>query len=123
MHTIARLSLFAMFPLMFAVGDAYAGNTPASCQRAYDACDRQCNLEDPKHGLSYATCSAGCVASKAKCEGGIIYDKSADWTSKQYNAAKKEYNETAKPWIDEKSEQASEAIDEALKNSEQEYPK
>lgn len=81
--------------------------TPAQCDANYAACDAKCKAEDPKHGFSYATCSAGCVAKKGACDSEIIYDKSADWTKKQYDAAK--------PWVEEK-------LDNAPANTEYTYP-
>lgn len=103
----------SLFPLTFAFvltvsGAAFAQTpTAAQCSAEYTACDTQCNAADPKHGISYAGCSAKCVAKKAACESEIIYDKSATWTKKQYD--------TAKPWVEEK-------IDNAPANTEYTYP-
>lgn len=81
--------------------------TAAQCDARYNACDAKCKAEDPKRSFSYATCSAACVAKKGACDSEIIYDKSANWTKKQYDAAK--------PWVEEK-------IDNAPANTEYTYP-
>lgn len=78
--------------------------TPAECSANYQMCDAACDRADPQHGLSYAGCSAKCVAKKAACEGEIVYDKSADWAEN-----------TAKPWFQDK-------IHNAPANTEHTYP-
>jgi len=89
--------------------------TRALCDATYLACDMKCQAADPKHGFSYAACSAKCVASKAACSSEIIYDKGATWTEKQYDAAK--------PWVKEKANAANEVVKDAIENSQPIYPK
>ena len=90
-----------------------ASPTPEQCAAAYRGCDAACNTKDPRHGFSYAWCSAKCVASRATCEGEIIYDETSAWSKKQYDAAK--------PWVQEKTRQTKELIDEDPSNTEYKY--
>ncbi len=91
-----------------------AAPTAEQCDATYKACDAACQAADPKHGFSYAGCSAKCVAAKAACEGEIVYDATADWSKRQYN--------TAKPWVQEKTRQTKELIQDAPNNTEYKYP-
>ncbi len=102
--------VLAIAALVSGFGAAAQAQTPtaAQCNAESKACDAACNAADPKHSFSYAGCSAKCVAKKAACDSEIIYDKSADWTKKQYNAAK--------PWVEDK-------IERAPANTEYTYPK
>lgn len=118
MKTPMRLALAA---LIWTSGAAMSGApalaanpTPEQCAAAYASCDASCQRADPKHGFSYAGCSAKCVARKAGCESEIIYDKSADWSKRQYDAAK--------PWVQEKTDQTKQLIKDAPQHTEYTYP-
>lgn len=104
-----RILTVLAFAALVAGASAARAETPtaAQCDARYAACDAKCKAEDPKRSLSYAGCSAACVAKKGACDSEIIYDKSATWTKKQYDAAK--------PWVEEK-------IDNAPANTQHTYP-
>lgn len=108
MRTLLRV--LAVAALLSGFGGVAQAQTPtaAQCSAESKACDAACNAADPKHSFSYAGCSAKCVAKKAACDSEIIYDKSADWTKKQYDSAK--------PWVEDK-------IERAPANTERTYPK
>jgi hypothetical protein len=91
-----------------------ASPTPAQCKAEYQGCDTACNAADPQHGFSYAGCSAKCVARKAACDGEIVYDDTADWSKRQYDAAK--------PWVKEKARETKDLIDDAPNHTEYKYP-
>jgi len=115
MKTIGKVIGAAGFAVLAGwVPSAWAAPTAAQCTANYASCDAACNAADPRHGISYAGCSAKCVAKKAACDSEIIYDKSADWTKKQYDAAK--------PWVKEKADQTEKLIDEAPAHTERTYP-
>lgn len=100
--------------VLFPMAAWAASPTPAQCTAEYKACDAVCNANDPKHGLSYAGCSAKCVAKKAACDSEIVYDETSAWSKKQYDAAK--------PWVQEKARQGKELVDDAPSNTEYKYP-